>query len=68
MWALVPGFDVRRVSSDKPYVCPGCERVIHPRTWHLVVVPQDEPEARRHWHEGCWRVEINRTLGRRRRL
>ena len=68
MWALVPGFDVRRVSSDKPYVCPGCERVVHPRTWHLVVVPQDEAEARRHWHEGCWRVEINRMLGRRRGL
>ncbi|MGZ8604642.1 MAG: hypothetical protein ACXWX9_07785 [Actinomycetota bacterium] len=30
MWALVPGFDVRRVSSDKPYRCPGCELEIRP--------------------------------------
>jgi len=36
--------------------------------WHLVVVPQDVPDERRHWHEGCWRVELNRTRGRRRDL
>ncbi|MGZ8591715.1 MAG: ATP/GTP-binding protein [Actinomycetota bacterium] len=66
MWALVPGFDVRRVSSDKPYRCPGCELEIRLAVWHLVVVPQDAPDERRHWHEGCWRVELNRTRGRRR--
>jgi hypothetical protein len=66
MWALAPGFDVRRVSGDKPYRCPGCELAIHPGVWHLVVVPQDDPDERRHWHEGCWRVELNRTRGRRR--
>jgi hypothetical protein len=32
--------------------------------WHFVVVPQDAPDERRHWHEGCWRVELNRTRGK----
>ena len=66
MWALAPGFDVRRVSSEKPYRCPGCELEIRPGLWHLVVVPQDAPDERRHWHEGCWRIELNRIRGRRR--
>jgi hypothetical protein len=64
LWALVPGVEVRRVSSDKPYRCPGCDLEIRPRLWHLVVVPKDALEERRHWHEGCWRVELNRTRGR----
>lgn len=62
--ALVPGADVRRVAGEKPYRCPGCEHEIRPGTWHLVVVPHDDVEARRHWHEGCWRIELNRTRGR----
>ena len=66
VWALVPGSDVRRVSGDKPYRCPGCDLEIHPGTWHLVVVPEGTPDERRHWHEGCWRVELNRTRGRHR--
>lgn len=66
MWALAPGFDVRRVSGDKPYRCPGCDLEIRPGVWHFVVVPHDAPDERRHWHEGCWRVELNRTRGRRR--
>lgn len=64
-WALVPGFDVRRVSSDKPTTCPGCDLQIRPGVWHLVVVPRDAPEERRHWHERCWQIELNRTRGRR---
>jgi len=68
VWALVPGEDVRRVSSEKPYRCPGCDLEVRPRVWHFVVVPQDAPDERRHWHEGCWRTELNRTRGRRRDL
>jgi len=64
LWALVPGFDVRRVSSEKPYRCPGCDLQVRPGSWHLVVIPQDTPDERRHWHEHCWRVELNRTRGR----
>jgi hypothetical protein len=64
LWALVPGVDVRRVSSEKPYRCPGCDLEVRPGSWHLVVIPQDAPDERRHWHEHCWRVELNRTRGR----
>ncbi|HZP89877.1 MAG TPA: hypothetical protein VFC04_02645 [Actinomycetota bacterium] len=66
MWALVAWAEVRRVSGDKPYRCPGCDLEIRPSAWHLVVVPQGDPEGRRHWHEGCWRIELNRTRGHRR--
>ncbi|MEW6059428.1 MAG: hypothetical protein AB1551_04685 [Actinomycetota bacterium] len=62
-WALVPGCDVRRVSGDKPYRCPGCDHVVRPGLWHLVVVPEDDPEARRHWHEACWRTEFRKSRG-----
>jgi hypothetical protein len=64
LWALLPGYDVRRVAGDKEYRCPGCDHLIHAGTWHLAVVPQDDPEERRHWHEDCWRRELNRTRGR----
>jgi hypothetical protein len=57
-WALVPGFDVRRVTSDKAYRCPGCDHMIRPGLWHLVVVPETAPDERRHWHERCWQVEL----------
>jgi hypothetical protein len=63
-WALVPGFDVRRVSSEKPYRCPGCDLEVRAGAWHLVAIPHDAPDERRHWHENCWRVELNRTRGR----
>jgi hypothetical protein len=56
------------VYGEKPYRCPGCDLEVRVGTWHLVVVPQDDPDARRHWHEGCWRIDLNRTRGRRRDL
>jgi hypothetical protein len=57
-WALVPGYDVRRVTRDKEYRCPGCEHMIRPGLWHLVAVPDGAPDERRHWHERCWQVEL----------
>jgi hypothetical protein len=63
-WASAPGLEVRRLTSDKPYRCPGCDLEIRPGAWHFVVVPA-VPEERRHWHERCWQVELNRTRGRR---
>lgn len=66
LWALVPWAEVRRVASEKAYRCPGCDHEIRPPVRHLVVVPLEDPDARRHWHEGCWRIELNRTRGRRR--
>lgn len=40
--------------ATKPYVCPGCNRNIAPGVGHIVAVPPDAPDLRRHWHRGCW--------------
>ena len=61
MWALVRGFDVRQVQSDKEYRCPGCDHLVRVGASHLVVVPQDDTDARRHWHTECWRMELRRS-------
>ena len=36
------------------YVCPGCNRTISNGLGHVVVVPVESPDLRRHWHRGCW--------------
>ncbi len=64
LWAVVPGFDIRHIGSEKAYRCPGCDQEIRAGVWHLVVVPHDATEERRHWHTECWRRELRRT-GRR---
>lgn len=49
--------EVRRVQpyeAHRQYVCPGCHRDIPPRTGHLVCVPRDAADLRRHWHRACW--------------
>ncbi len=56
----VPGADVRFIQpydATKAYVCPRCNQIIPPGMGHMVVVPPDDPDLRRHWHRGCW---INR--------
>ena len=40
--------------AAKAYICPGCNRDIPPGVGHLVAVPPDAPDLRRHWHRGCW--------------
>lgn len=45
---------VQPYEATKIYVCPGCNRDIPPGVGHLVAVPPDEPDLRRHWHRGCW--------------
>jgi hypothetical protein len=55
--------EVRRVQpyeATKPYVCPGCNRDIPTGTGHLVVVPVEAPDLRRHWHKGCWSARDRR--------
>lgn len=55
-----PGAEVRfiqPIDAAKSYRCPGCNGVIPPGLGHVVVVPPDDPDLRRHWHRGCW---INR--------
>ncbi|MFL5738189.1 MAG: hypothetical protein ACJ76P_12760 [Actinomycetota bacterium] len=60
-WANSAGFEVREVTGDKPYRCPGCDHVIKPGVRHLVAVPVDDPDERRHWHTECWRKELKRS-------
>ena len=59
-WAHAAGFSVRQVVGDKPYRCPGCQGIIQAGMVHLVVVPDQDPDSRRHWHAPCWRQELRR--------
>lgn len=62
----LPGYEVRWNTSEREYRCPFCEQVVRVRTRHIVVVPQADVDARRHWHTGCWERELHRLRGRRR--
>ncbi|HEV3474356.1 MAG TPA: hypothetical protein VG602_03210 [Actinomycetota bacterium] len=59
-WAQAVGVAVREVTGDRAYRCPGCHQLIRPGTVHLVVVPDQASEDRRHWHTPCWRTERRR--------
>lgn len=52
-----PDSEVRHIQpyqATKTYLCPGCHRDIPPGLGHLVAIPPDAPDLRRHWHKGCW--------------
>ncbi|MFV1970616.1 MAG: ATP/GTP-binding protein [Acidimicrobiia bacterium] len=53
---------IQPYQARKTYLCPGCDGVVEVGVGHLVVVPQDTPDLRRHWHRGCWYKE-RRRLG-----
>ena len=56
-------FDVRFIQpyrATKAYLCPGCNRDIPPGTGHVVAVPREAPDLRRHWHRGCWAARHRR--------
>jgi hypothetical protein len=53
---------IQPYQARKSYVCPGCDGVIEVGVGHLVVVPEEAPDLRRHWHRGCWYKE-RRRLG-----
>ena len=55
---------VQPYAARKRYICPGCDNSIEPGVFHLVVIPDDDPERRRHWHRGCWHKELRRRFGR----
>ena len=66
---MTPTGDVetRRVQpyeATKAYRCPGCHGEIPPGLGHLVAVPLDAPDLRRHWHHGCWRHRDRRRPGK----
>ena len=59
--------EVRRVQpyeATKTYLCPGCNQDIPSGTGHIVAVPVDAPDLRRHWHRGCWTNRHRRRPGR----
>lgn len=59
--------EVRRVQpyqATKEYVCPGCNQEIGIGVGHVVVVPLDTPDLRRHWHHACWANRDRRRPGR----
>jgi len=59
--------EVRRVQpyeARKPYRCPGCNQEIAVGTGHVVVVPPEAPDLRRHWHHACWAHRHRRRPGR----
>ena len=60
LWAQVDGYAVRVVFGQKGYRCPGCDQTIRHGSQHLVVVPDEDADARRHWHTECWRRELRR--------
>lgn len=45
---------ITAADATKTYLCPGCRREIPPGVGHLVAVPPDAPDLRRHWHRACW--------------
>jgi len=55
---------VQPYAARKTYICPGCDGTIPSGTFHVVVVPEEEPDLRRHWHHGCWHKELRRRRGR----
>ncbi|MEZ5340653.1 MAG: hypothetical protein R2706_04170 [Acidimicrobiales bacterium] len=51
------GTEVRFVQpyqATKSYICPGCNQRIVVGQGHVVAVPPEAPDLRRHWHRGCW--------------
>ncbi len=60
------GLDVRRIhgpQARKAYLCPGCQQEIAAGVAHVVVVPRDAPDLRRHWHTSCWMMRDRRRPG-----
>jgi hypothetical protein len=65
--SLPPDFEVSRVhpfQARKVYLCPGCQQEIPRRTGHVVVVPREAADLRRHWHRSCWEHRDRRRPGR----
>jgi hypothetical protein len=55
---------VQPYQAVKTYLCPGCQQEIAVGLGHLVVVPDDSPDDRRHWHHACWEMRSRRRPGR----
>jgi len=53
-WADAETQFVQPYQAAKIYLCPGCNRDIPPGTGHIVAIPIEAVDLRRHWHRGCW--------------
>lgn len=51
---------VQPYQAVKAYRCPGCGRDIPIGMAHVVAVPREAPDLRRHWHKGCWHAHARR--------
>ena len=51
---------IQPYQARKEYICPGCDGPIAIGVGHVVVIPEDAPDLRRHWHRGCWFKERRR--------
>ena len=51
---------VQPYQAHKTYLCPGCNRDIPERTMHVVAVPHEAADLRRHGHRGCWDARARR--------
>ena len=58
---------VQPYQARKWYRCPGCNGEIMPGIGHLVVVPEEANDLRRHWHRTCLDWELRHGTRRRRR-
>ena len=54
---------VQPYAAVKEYFCPGCELTISAGVFHVVVMPDEASDLRRHWHHGCWHKELRRRFG-----
>jgi hypothetical protein len=55
---------VQPLDATKSYICPGCNQELRAGTGHVVVVPTEAPDLRRHWHVACWDNRSTRRPGR----
>lgn len=55
---------IQPYQATKTYLCPGCNHDIPPGTGHVVVVPHEAADLRRHWHRSCWGQRHRRRPGR----
>lgn len=59
-WTVQP---ISALNATKTYTCPGCQLMIdscvaHVVTWRNdgILGDQADIEARRHWHQACWKI------------
>lgn len=59
-WTVQP---ISALNATKTYTCPGCQLMIdsgvaHVVTWRNdgILGDQADIEARRHWHQACWKM------------